>query len=220
MKRIDITGEKFNRLLVSGFAGTSDHQEAIWECLCDCGNNITTTSSRIRSGKARSCGCYRVEASSLRNTIHGATKGNVLTKEYTIWSGVIQRTTTDISKYYEFINVSESWNQSNGEGFINFFADMGPCPDGHSLDRIDPKGDYSKENCRWADKYLQAQNKGKQVNNLSGRTGVYLRKDNYKWRASISVKNEKINLGNFNSFEEASSAREEAEVKYFGFVKQ
>lgn len=40
-----------------------------------------------------------------------------------------------------------------------FFADMGPRPEGHTLDRIDPSKGYYKANCRWADKQTQESNK-------------------------------------------------------------
>ncbi|HZQ44479.1 MAG TPA: hypothetical protein VFA99_14585 [Acidobacteriaceae bacterium] len=45
--------------------------------------------------------------------------------------------------------------------FKAFLADVGPRPEGTTLDRIDAAGGYNKENTRWADKFTQANNKKK-----------------------------------------------------------
>lgn len=88
------------------------------------------------------------------------------------------------------------------------------------LDRIDVTKGYSKENCRWATESVQCFNQGKSRYNTSGRTGVYYLKSKNKWRASITVNNKVIYLYQGSSFEEACRVREEAELKYFGKVKQ
>lgn len=53
------------------------------------------------------------------------------------------------------ISVCEEWDFS----FETFVADMGERPEGCTLDRIDPLGNYEKSNCRWASKVKQADNK-------------------------------------------------------------
>jgi hypothetical protein len=53
---IDITGQKFGRLTAIRREGLIANRLA-WLCVCDCGNTKTTTSTSLRRGDTRSCGC-------------------------------------------------------------------------------------------------------------------------------------------------------------------
>lgn len=53
------------------------------------------------------------------------------------------------------IKLCERWNSS----FQKFYEDMGVCPNGMSIERKDPNGNYCPENCIWATMKDQAKNK-------------------------------------------------------------
>lgn len=57
--------------------------------------------------------------------------------------------------------------------FLSFLKEMGECPVGHSLDRINPDGDYAPKNCRWVPKGEQAKNRRVVVSYVLGNTKIY-----------------------------------------------
>jgi hypothetical protein len=61
------------------------------------------------------------------------------------------------------IRVCERWLLKDGQGFHNFLADMGPRPQGMTLDRINPQGHYEPTNCRWATAKVQRENQGRMI---------------------------------------------------------
>ena len=71
------------------------------------------------------------------------------------------------------------------------------------MDRINNDGNYEPTNIRWADKTTQAINQRIQKNNTSGFVGINWYKITNKWVAKIKVNKVDINLGYFNSIEEA-----------------
>ena len=56
----DLTGKRFFRLRVLGYAGKQDGQH-MWRCVCDCGKQTTVRQTNLQSGKTRSCGCLQAE---------------------------------------------------------------------------------------------------------------------------------------------------------------
>lgn len=139
---------------------------------------------------------------------------------YRSWNMMKQRCLNKNYTHYSYyggrgIDVCEKWLSYRG-----FVEDMGIRPEQSELDRIDNDKGYYKENCRWADSTTQAFNKRRKCTNTSGRTGVAQHKDTLRWRSVITVAGKTIHLGYFATFEEAVKSREEAELKYFGFIKE
>lgn len=66
MKYIDLSTERFGRLLVLKDSGRNKWGAVMWECICDCGNYHTTNTNMLKSGKAKSCGCLNRERASER----------------------------------------------------------------------------------------------------------------------------------------------------------
>lgn len=202
-------GVRFNMLTNIGESHRDNGVYHNW--LCDCGNIKAIPAHHVKNGNTKSCGCYRESIIGHEFGNHGMAN----TKEFEVWTSIKNRTkhphkSTRQWYYDKGIKVSEDWSKS----FENFYRDMGGCPEGFTIDRIDPDGDYCKENCRWASLKVQAMNKGLSRNNTSGVKGVSYDKKNGKWVAKLNAKGRKPYLGSYNSFEEAVEVRSKAEIKY------
>lgn len=49
-------GNKYGKLMVVEFAG-SENNQAMWKCMCDCGNEVTVSGKKLRQGNTKACGC-------------------------------------------------------------------------------------------------------------------------------------------------------------------
>lgn len=140
-----LTGCIFGRWLVLERAPNKG-RKARWVCVCVCQTVATVWSTSLLSGKSKSCGCGRIEAI----TTHGM-KG---TRQHEGWRGMRKRCNSPNDPAYRWygakgVKVCDEWNNS----FKAFWRDMGPTYfEGATLDRIDSKKGYNKDNCRWLTK--------------------------------------------------------------------
>lgn len=113
----------------------------------------------------------------------------------------------------------DRWNPKAGGSFENFLSDMGECPAGLSIDRIDVNKNYNPENCRWASAKLQSFNRRLCKRNTTGKAGVrFVGTSKNKWVATISINKKLTHLGCFETKEEAIDMRERAELREYGEV--
>lgn len=147
-------GQKFGKLTQVGEAfhhAKNRSKSAVF--LCDCGNRIVSHYDNVRVGKRKSCGCSRYETPP--NYKHGMAK-SLTHKAWLAMRQRCSRTAKCRQWYYEKgVVVCRAWDES----FSAFIADVGERPTKrHTLDRIDPKGNYEPGNCRWVTQREQMRN--------------------------------------------------------------
>ncbi len=116
-------------------------------CQCDCGNITTKRLDKMRIGRTLSCGCSKAS--------HGHSVRGKKTPTYRSWIAMMGRCVWNSKSEYKDngITICERWYT-----YTNFLEDMGERPEGTSIDRIDPYGNYEPSNCRWATTKVQRLN--------------------------------------------------------------
>jgi hypothetical protein len=164
---LDLTGERYGRLVALCNTGRKQLRNFIWRFRCDCGNEIERPSGEVRRGGVSSCGCYRNEMRGDHMRKHAAGYNKARAKHgltgsptWVTWDSMIQRCENPNHKSFaEYggagIVVCPEWHD-----FARFLADMGERPEGLTLDRFpNGAGNYEPGNCRWATYREQGNNR-------------------------------------------------------------
>lgn len=149
---IDITGHTYGKWTVISLSskpqGSKIHG-TFWLCECICGNKAQLSGGHLRAGRC----------SSLCKVCNPPKIPYKYREEYQSWRGMRERCMNpNHDSFHRYggrgIQVCERWNNS----FEDFLKDMGERKAGFSIDRINNDGDYTPENCRWADRKTQSRN--------------------------------------------------------------
>lgn len=182
-------GSKFNKWTVLEEVEKTTARR--FKCQCECGNISIVRIDGLTTGASKGCRNCAVKAKK-----HGDYK----TRLYLIWMGIKNR--CSFNHYYKDIKRCEEWDDY---GVFKEWALTNGYKEDLEIDRKDPKGDYTPDNCRWVTQSVQARNtRLLSKSNTSGFRGVSFHKARNKWRVTIKVNNKQISIGSADSPEEAA----------------
>lgn len=237
----NLIGQKFGRLTVlareKDYISPKGIASPRWLCQCECGKQKIVHGNSLKSGKSKSCGCYRnemvtksksqkmyIENLGIRNSFREE-NGLIYVKlkssnkemicDIESWE-ILKYMCWRISEkgYAKSIKVENGINKVFMAHRIIVGAKEGDIVDHINRDRLDNR----RKNLRIVNAYANAINRKLKKENKTGYAGV--RRQKKSWIASITIDGKWTTLGHYNTFEEAVEARRNAEIKIYGINSQ
>lgn len=239
VRHIEMTGQRFGRVVVLGRNGLASGGQVRWDVVCDCGTKFNVNGSSLRRGITKSCGCLKKDVieSQKRQGNDGETRldkrARIESFNYLSEALEYDKDTGDITwkiifpgrkagfvvpqhkNQMPYISLSIEKIGFKAHRLIWVLMTGERPPRGMHIDHID--GDAT--NNRWSNLRLckpkeNARNSRTPKNSSTGLKGVT--KSGDKFRAYICVDRKQISLGRYNTPDEAHNAYRKAAAEYFG----
>lgn len=159
---IDLSGQTFRDWLVLEQAGNTKVGGAIWLCRCTCGVQATVRGADLRAGKSTSCGHAKAKPAREKPPAKLAAGGESGTRLYRIWQHMKWRCYNERCPGYKNygargIAVCDEWRND----YLKFsaWARENGYTEELSIERIDNDKGYNPQNCTWANKRQQSENR-------------------------------------------------------------
>jgi len=159
----DLAGQKFGRLTVLYRAGRSRNGSIIWRCRCDCGQEIESRAA-VLGTNTKSCGCLQREQTAQRAYRHGDARSNDKKSPlYVCWCNIKTRCLKPKDRRFKNyggrgITIAPQW-VDDFRAFRDYInQNLGPKPNGCTLDRVDNDQGYFPGNLRWSTRSEQNEN--------------------------------------------------------------
>jgi hypothetical protein len=164
MKKLDLVGKKYGLLTVIEDRPATNAGHITWLCKCDCGNEVIRTGTSITRSKYSSCGCWSrfgkdnpnwngvgdISAAWFANVIGRAASGRKSR------SGIVKKIDIDIQFVWDLFLKQE--RKCALSGIELTFPIKGTNEEYKrataSLDRIDSRKGYLKDNVQWVHKKI------------------------------------------------------------------
>lgn len=214
--RKDLTNIRFGRLVALYPTEEKSVSGVVWHCKCDCENEIDVPSNRLSQKITRSCGCLLKETTAIK----GKNKAADLTKRKFGRLTALYPTSKRDSSFIVWHCECECGNEVDvssrnliSENTIScgcYRVELG-------LEMVETFANYKKDAYIF-DTRLDMIKSGRKPNKNSstGHIGVYKRKKDGKYIATIRFQKKKYSLGSFFEIKDAIEARKMAEDKLYG----
>lgn len=225
IKYNDLTGRKFERLLVIERVENNKYGGAMWLCRCNCKNVYKVISgSSLNNGKTTSCGCIQRELISKRFKKYNTYD---LSGEYGVgYTNKGEEFYFDLEDYN--LIKEYCWRTAKDNYIVTKYNNtlimqhriITQVSDDYEVDHIyHNKNDNRKEKLRICTRIENSMNQLIAKNNTSGYKGVYFDKKMNQWCVRINVNKKRIVIGYYADLLDAVEIRKKAEEKYFGEYK-